>query len=141
VITKLCQSTKKGGLVISMVPNLYHLIYFNITIGNLQDINQTLKKKMGRFTKEMPEIHLFTPQSIADIYTSAGLKVKFLTGFPNVIYPSFSETQLKGQTQSIANLLANNIQYDLLLKLEQQLTTNKDIAARGNNIFIVGEKQ
>lgn len=140
VINVLSQQLKNKGLLISLVPNLYHVIYFNLSLGKVDDAEQLEKLRKGKFVDDMPSIHFFTPQQIEKLYKNAGLKIVKLTGFPNTIYPGFQETQIKGSTESIMELLTKEKVFTKILKLETKLIEQPDISARGNNIFIVGEK-
>lgn len=139
-LKNMVKAAVKGGLLISFVPNLYHLIYFNLTQHNVPQAEKALRRGKGVFTNEMPEISLFTPDSIKQLYVEMNLQVVLLTGFPSVIYPGFQETQIKGSTRNLQDLLSNQKDFDRIYNLEKRLLQEKDIAARGNNIFIVGVK-
>lgn len=132
--------TKKGGLVISFVPNLYHSVYFNIGLNRLKEADYAIKNMKGRFTAEMPYINLFTPQSIQNLYKKSGIKIVELTGFPSVIYPNYQETQLTGSTKELADFLKVRSNFNKILEIEEILLTEPDIVSRGNNIFVVGVK-
>lgn len=137
-LKNISKSTRKGGYVVSLVPNLYHLIYFNLGLGRIGEAKKSLETMKGRFTPEMPSIYLFTPESISKMYKKLGLNITLLTGFPSTIYPNYQETQIKGQTKNLANLLSSKGNFDQIFDLEQKLIEQKDIASRGNNILIIG---
>ncbi len=139
-INKLAQLTKNNRYVISFAPNYYHAIYFNISIGNIAEAKRIAATHKGTFTTEMPRIHFFTPETLRCLYEKAHLTITQLTGFPNAIYPNYQETQLSGQTTSLATLLSKRQSFNTIVRIEQSLVQNADIAARGNNIFIVGKK-
>lgn len=140
IIKKLSLVIKRDGYLVSFVPNLYHLIYFNISMGRIKKAESACLTKKGRFTDQMPGINLFTPDTISEIYRKAGLEITNLTGFPTVLYPGYLETQIEGSTRSLSNLLKIKKNFESLIKIEESITKNKDISARGNNIYIVGKK-
>ncbi|MBR4806294.1 MAG: hypothetical protein IKZ64_00560, partial [Alphaproteobacteria bacterium] len=92
----------------------------------------------GRFTDQMPYINMFSPDSIKNMMERHNIKVDFCSGFPNMIYPGYQETQLRGQTGEIADILENKEIFEKIFNMEKQHIKNGDIAARGNNIFIFG---
>lgn len=138
IIKNLHTLLKDDAILVSMVPNKYHNIFFNIATSNLSEAQSATKDSMGRFTTTMPSMHLFTPDSIKKIYAENQLQVDLLTGFPNFIYPGFLETQIEGTTQKLNDILSTN--NESLYDIEKAHLASKDIAARGNNIFIVGKK-
>lgn len=140
-VKQMTKFIKKGGYLVSFVPNLYHLIYFNISNGKVKEANTAWLENKGRFTTKMPKINLFTPEKISEIYLRAGLEVTNLTGFPLTLYPGYLETQLRGSTKSLLTLLKRKKTFNSLLKIELNLIQNPEVASRGNNIYIVGRKE
>ena len=138
VINELHRVTKKGGYVVSLVPNLYHNIFFNIFVGNMELANETMKTKRGRFTKEMPKMNMFTPDSIKDIYEKIGIKVELLSGFPITIYPGMQETQIDGNSEHVQDILSDEKTFNEIYNIEKSLFKNSDTASRGNKIYIIG---
>lgn len=138
VINELHRVTKKGGYVVSLVPNLYHNIFFNIFVGNMELANETMKTKRGRFTKEMPKMNMFTPDSIKDIYEKIGIKVELLSGFPITIYPGMQETQIDGNSEHVQDILSDEKTFNEIYNIEKSLFKNSDTASRGNQIYIIG---
>lgn len=138
-LQNLSKKLSRNGLLVSFIPNLYHLIYFNVNLGRLDEAEYALKNQKGRFTREMPYIHIFTPEGIAKLYKRIGLKVESNVGFPVTIYPNFQETQLKGSTKSLSDLLSSRDTLDRIYKIEKSLLAD-EAAPRGNNLFIVGKK-
>ena len=138
IIKNLVTLLKKNALLISMVPNKYHNIFFNVVTNNILDATNASNKSTGRFTHNMPEINLFTPDSIRNIYRENNLNITLLTGFPNFIYPGYQETQLEGSTETIDDILNSN--YESIFEFEKAHLESSDIAARRNNIFIAGQK-
>ncbi len=137
---QLIKITKRGGIICTLAPNAYHGTFFNIMNHNIADAKKSLQG-LGRFTTQMPYIKMFTPQTIKEVMEANGIEIKICTGFPNFIYPGYQETQLHGQTESIADILKDEDIFNQIYQLEVSSLENKDIAARGNNIFIFGVKK
>lgn len=137
---EMTRVTKNGGYVVSVVPNQYHCIYFNLMLGRINEAVHAAKEGKGRFTSDMPYIHLFTPQSIKELYQKVGLKEIEVYGFPITIYPGMEETQITGSSERVANLLENVDNYEKIYKLEKKLLMRCDSSGRGNNLFVVGTK-
>lgn len=139
-LATLNRVTKLGGYVVSLVPNKFHAMYFNITNGNLDLAEEAATTPRGRFTDNMPSMNLFTPDSIGEMYGHEGLKVTCVTGFPSSIYPGYQETQLHGSTANLKGLLEDEDSFQRVFEMEKRLIQSEGIASRGNNIFIVGRK-
>ncbi len=139
VLSEMKKHVKKGGYIVSFIPNLYHLIFFNVVQNSISNAIRAYKNKTGKFTDDMPEIHLFTKKSIEDLYKKVGMEVTFITGFPCTIYPNKQETQLVGSSEDIVEILSIENNFKQLLELEKELMLDEDITSRGNNIFIVGK--
>lgn len=136
---ELSKITKKGGIICTFAPNAYHASFFNIKNGSLDEAQKALNG-YGRFTEQMPYIHMFTPSRIKKIMEENNFEVLMCTGFPTLIYPGYSETQLRGQTKSLSDLLEDNDTFTQIFNLEKEALKDNEIAARGNNIFIFGRK-
>lgn len=139
VLSEFSRVTKKGGYVISFVPNLYHTLFFNVFQGKSENLNSIINEMTGRFTTDMPFINLFTPDSLMELYKKTNLDLTLLTGFPILIYPGFQETRLTGSSQQISNILDSENSFKEIFDAEIQLINNST-AARGNNLFVVGHK-
>ena len=140
VIHELKAVTKKDGYIVSLVPNLYHNIFFNIFVNNLEFAIETLKTNKGRFTQNMPRMNMFTPNSIKDLYSEEGIITELISGFPITIYPGMQETQINGNSTHIQDILTNENMFNNIYEIERELFKNSDIAARGNQIYIIGRK-
>lgn len=140
VINELKRVTKKEGYVVSLVPNLYHNIFFNIFVNNFELANEAIVTNKGRFTENMPNMNMFTPDSIKKLYNDAGLKIELISGFPVTIYPGMQETQISGNSEHIEDILENVETFNQIYKIERKLFKNLDIAGRGNQIYVVGIK-
>ena len=139
-IKEMTRVTKEGGYVVSVVPNQYHCVFFNLMLGRIKEAEYATKERKGRFTSDMPYMHLFTPSNLRELYGNAGLNGVGVFGFPVTIYPGMQETQISGSTEKIADLLENSDNYKEIYKLEEQLSSIEDIATRGNNLFVIGKK-
>ena len=67
--------------------------------------------------------------------------MELVSGFPITIYPGMQETQLRGSSNHILNILESDEIFDKIYNLEKYMFKNSDTAARGNQIFIVGIKR
>ena len=56
------------------------------------------------------------------------------------IYPSMQETQIEGDSMHVANILSSKKNFDKIYEMEKKLLHNTDLASRGNQIYIVGQK-
>jgi ubiquinone/menaquinone biosynthesis C-methylase UbiE len=139
-LSEMYRILKKNGILLSVVPNRYHAIYFNISIGRFDDIEKLAKDYIGRFTDNMPYVNMFTPDRITSMYKKLGLKDIKVLGFPVCIYPSVEETKISGNSISAEHTLGNKKIYEIVLALEKQLIMEENAAARGNNLFAIGVK-
>ncbi|OIK06810.1 class I SAM-dependent methyltransferase [Bacillus sp. MUM 13] len=139
VIAEIQKKVKKNGYLISFVPSQYHSIFFNISIGKIDEAQKAASGK-GRFTSEMPYIHMFTPENLTDLYQENGLVKESMVGFPIFIYPGYQETQLEGETKVLKDILSIEQNLEDIYTLEKQFLSEATIS-RGNNLFIVGKKK
>ena len=139
-LKEMARVTKDRGYVVSVVPSQYHCIFFNLMLGRVEEAAYATEECKGRFTLDMPYMHLFTPSNLRELYQKAGLDDVSVFGFPVTIYPGMQETQITGSTGKIANLLENSDNYKNIYKLEQLLSSKGEVAARGNNLFVIGMK-
>jgi ubiquinone/menaquinone biosynthesis C-methylase UbiE len=130
---------KIGGKLISVIPNKDHAIFFNIYLKNLSFAKDIQEKNQGKFVENMPEIDLFTEESIKELYEQNNIKFDKCRGFPVYIYPGYNETQLEGQTKEIGNVLKDH--FEEVFLIETNALERDNLAARGNNLFIVGIKK
>ncbi|MBN1275308.1 class I SAM-dependent methyltransferase [Candidatus Woesearchaeota archaeon] len=139
-LAEMGRVTRKGGYVVSVVPNKYHLVFFNLQQGNVEEAEKAALNNMGRFTQDMPAIRLFTPHSLSRLYGRVGLEAVFVKGFPVTIYPGYQETRISGDTASLKDILSGEESYGRILAIEKNLVEYADAAARGNNLLMVGKK-
>ena len=138
VILKMASMVTKGGYVVCGVPNYYHNIFFNIYVNNLKLAEECFKTHRGRFTTNITSMNMFTPENLKDIYDKAGIDVIGIYGFPITIYPGMQETQLKGQTESLSDVLSDKTKFDKIFELEKSIYKNQEAASRGNQLIIIG---
>jgi len=137
-ILEMSRVLKKTGILISVIPNLYHGMFFNILQNNLDGAKKLNKSHKGKFVDNMPKIEMFTPETIKELYKKANINNIKCYGFPVLIYPGYQETQLYGESQQAKDILSNNI--EKLYELEKSLIKNENLACRGNNLFVIGKK-
>ena len=140
VMNELVRVTKKGGVLVTFAPNLYHNIFFNTFLGNLDEAKHAVNNHKGRFTKNMPYIHLFTPETLKTLYYSQGVTNAKVIGFPLTLYPGFQETQIEGDSEKNKNLLSDKENLKRVFEQEKKLLFKEEAAARGNNLFAWGIK-
>src|SRR5690606_13432865 len=124
VLEKMTSMVKKGGYVVAVVPNFYHNIFFNVSTGNVKLANETITTKKGRFTENMPNMHMFTPEYLKDTFEKIGLETLGVYGFPISIYPGFQETQLQGQSMHLQEILKDESNFKEILNFELELYKN-----------------
>jgi ubiquinone/menaquinone biosynthesis C-methylase UbiE len=140
LIANMAKIIEPSGYVVILAPNLYHNVFFNINVNNVAFSESALETHTGRFTSDMPAMHMFTPSSLRTCFEEAGLKNIFISGFPSSIYPQMQETQLHGSTEGLVNLLEDQEQFQRILAIEKQLLGFSDLAARGNQLIAIGQK-
>ncbi|GAA2786465.1 hypothetical protein GCM10010521_75460 [Streptomyces rameus] len=129
---------KPGGLLVSFLPSAWHAAYFNIGIGRLDEAEKALAKR-GRFTDTMPDMHLYDVRRVEEIHAAAGLETAVLTGFPNLIYPGYQETQLHGSTRQLVDILEGE-NFDRVFAMENSIRLAQGIMGRGNNLFTIARR-
>ncbi|MFD4987486.1 class I SAM-dependent methyltransferase [Streptomyces sp. NPDC058374] len=129
---------KPGGLLVSFLPSVWHTAWFNIAVGHLDEAEKALSRR-GRFTDTMPDMHLYDVRRIKEMHAAAGLEIEALSGFPNLIYPGYQETQLHGSTEQLVDILAGDA-FERVLAMEKQVRKAPGIAGRGNNLFVVARR-
>lgn len=138
VIQNLITHLKTNGALALVLPNVYHAVFFNLTMGRLSEAEICVNNRKGRFTSDMPYIHLFSPETLNVDLSSCGLHDIKILGFPVSLYPGYQETQISGSTTNLSTLLDNENSFRALMQIEKMLCYNDRISARGNNIFSVG---
>ncbi len=139
VIAELAKTLAPGGRLAIFAPNKYHVAYFNLSRGEIDMARQSMAAR-GRFTSDMPEMTLFTPDTLAELCELAQLRVEVKTGFPVLLYPGYEETRIVGTSTVPANVLADPLNFDQVLTLEQQALAESGVSARGNNLYLVARK-
>ncbi len=137
-ISEMYRVLKYSSKLISVVPNLYHGIFFNIFQNNLNMAKELTETTRGKFVENMPKIEMFSPGKIKEMYNSCRFKEIHCYGFPIAIYPGYQETQLHGESKQNSEILSNN--FEKIYELEKNLIENEETASRGNNLFIIGTK-
>jgi len=138
-LKEVFKKLKRGGLYASIVANKYHAYFFTILTNRLEELANIERGKV-RYTKDMPQIHCFTPNEIKKLYQKSGFKKIEVISFPNFVYPNIEDTKLEGQSKQTKNLLENKKGFQKILDTEFQECFNQDIAVRGNVLLVIGRK-
>ncbi|MFD7712651.1 class I SAM-dependent methyltransferase [Streptomyces sp. NPDC059785] len=141
VLRSLTGLLSEQGTLITLAPNRYHAVYFNLSTGRLDDARQAATTGTATFTDDMPPLRLFGPDELVDLYAAAGCRAELITGFPSAVYPSAQETQLAGSSPGVVQLLGDPAVFADVLAIEELLLTQPDLAARGNNIYVAGRRE
>jgi SAM-dependent methyltransferase len=139
-IGRLAASLRPGGQLVLVAPNRYHAAFFSLAGHHVDEAISAIARGTGRFTADMPPMHLFGPDDLRRSCDRHGLAITQLTGFPVLIYPGQQETQLFGSTASIAHLLEDPDTFARILAIEQEAVLGDGVAARGNNLFIAARR-
>ncbi|HEX6343758.1 class I SAM-dependent methyltransferase [Umezawaea sp.] len=140
VLTSLAGLLSDTGALVTLAPNRYHAVYFNLAVGRLEAARSAATTGVSTFTDDMPPLRLFSPDELIGLYGAAGCRVDLLTGFPSAVYPSRQETRLDGSSPAVVELLGDPEVFADVLAIEKKLALEPDLAARGNNIFIAGRR-
>lgn len=140
VVNKLSQLLCTDGYLVCVVPNYFHNIFFNLSVNNVDLALKCYNERIGKFTEDMPDMHMFVPSELIKIYENAGIKVLGVYGFPLTIFPGMQETQIKGQSAILQSILSNTNNFEKIFNIESHLYKCSEAAARGNNLIIVGKK-
>lgn len=139
VVHSLAGLLAPGGIVAAVMSNRWHAAFFNLTLGNVAEA-ETCLTGTGRFTDTMPPVFLHTPKQLHEIYSDAGLTVNLVGGFPTLIYPGYQETQHRGSTSTLADLLQDPGNFKRIFEMERELITDPEAAARGNNLLVIAHR-
>ena len=145
-LKELTRVTKPGGQVVSVAPNKFHCIFFNLNANRIDEAESALRRDVGTFTDDMPGMHLFTVESLRALYDQSGLEIKKIMGFPVTLYPGIQETKPLDSagnlqnTERIQSLLSEEEDYARILEMEKRMSRQPGIASRGNQLLIVGIK-
>lgn len=129
-----------GSQMALVLPNRYHAAFFNIMVGNLEEAESAVVGRSGRFTPDMPSMHLFTPTELQGDLARAGLHTTVRTGFPVLVYPGYQETQLDGSSTGVTRTLSDPEHYARIRALELKLLGEASMAERGNNLLFVAKR-
>ena len=128
---------KQYGEVLSVAENYYNGLALNILKGNIENINEMERNKIGKLSEFVPELKFHTIEEISRLYINNNIEVKNIYGFPIVSSIGYSES-LTSENNSISKILSTN--FDDIYKLETKYVKKKTLANRGKYICVVGEK-
>ncbi|MBW6462433.1 MAG: class I SAM-dependent methyltransferase [DPANN group archaeon] len=136
-LSNIVKVTNKGGLIVLMVANKYHALYFNIQRNALEQLDMNLNESYVKFTEEVPKMHTYTPKSLKKLCTSVGIKPLKILGFPVTIYPGTEETKIFGNTKKLETILSNKKNYNKILEIEKKVCLEDETASRGNMLLLI----
>jgi len=137
--SEMVRVLNEKGFLVSFIPNLYHLIYFNIKNKNVSLAEKAVQTMRSKFVDNMPDIELFTPKKMEALYLKNGLRKFKSLGFPITIYPGYNETQIKGSSKELLDVLSDEESFSKIYFIEKKLIS-KETTSRGNNLFVWGRK-
>ncbi|QMU75413.1 methyltransferase domain-containing protein [Streptacidiphilus sp. PB12-B1b] len=140
VLRQLSSLMNPGAQMALVLPNRYHTAFFNIMVGNLDEARSAVLDRTGRFTPDMPAMHLFTPTELQGDLARVGLHTTVRTGYPVLVYPGYQETQLDGSSAGVLRTLSDPEHYRQIRELELSLLGESALAERGNNLFFVAKR-
>ncbi|TDD20283.1 class I SAM-dependent methyltransferase [Nonomuraea diastatica] len=140
VLQQIAAVLNPGGQLVLVLPNRYHAVFFNLLTGSVSEAESAAFDRRGRFTSDMPAMHLFTPAELVGALNESGLPVAISTGFPVAVYPGFQETQIAGTSGLVSDVFADQSAYDRIKAIEFRLLGEPGLAERGNNLFVVARK-
>ncbi|MFE5732531.1 class I SAM-dependent methyltransferase [Streptomyces sp. NPDC056528] len=140
VLRQLSTLMAPGSQMALVLPNRYHAAFFNIMVGNLEEAESAVVDRSGRFTPDMPSMHLFTPTELQGDLAGVGLHTVVRTGFPVLVYPGYQETQLDGSSAGVMRTLSDPEHYARIRALELKLLGETAMAERGNNLLFVARR-
>ncbi len=140
VIHGIVKKVKAGGTICLVVPNLFHAVSFSASLGRMTEVQRAMTSCAVKFTDEVPEMWVFSPEKIQSIFASIGLSDCKVLGFPVTVYPQFEETQIVGNSSNSSKLFANEPAVQTLFETELVLSNQKEAAARGNNLLVIARK-
>ncbi|MFJ8249818.1 class I SAM-dependent methyltransferase [Streptomyces sp. NPDC094466] len=140
VLRQLSTLMKPGSQMSLVLPNRYHAAFFNVMVGNLEEAESAVAQRSGRFTPDMPPMHLFTPTELQGDLAGVGLHTTVRTGFPVLVYPGYQETQLDGSSTGVMRTLSDPEHYARIRSMELRLLGETGMAERGNNLLFVAKR-
>lgn len=137
IVTQMGEATSEGGMLALVVPSTLHAAFFALYRGDVAEAEEILRTDRGRFTTDMPPIHMFREDWLMAACSTSGYVDVAVRGFPCLLYPGVEETQVEGSTGSIAGLLDAD-GFDRVSALEQMAVHRHGSASRGANLFVSG---
>jgi SAM-dependent methyltransferase len=95
---ELVRITRPGGLVVCLVPNLYHVVLCNLARGSFEDAERALEGR-ARIAPGGQELNLFTRTTIEEALRRAGACPRATEGLPAIISPwhAYGEPKESGE--------------------------------------------
>jgi SAM-dependent methyltransferase len=124
---------KPGGLMVLLVPNLYHAVSVHLASARLEDAEQALSGR-GVPHPGMPTLNLYTPRSIEDLLRRVGAYPKLTLGLPTTVRAP-GEGAI-APTTDLSELLLQKDVRARVLEIEQMLLEASPVA-RGNVLLSI----
>lgn len=140
VITALYDRLSEGGYLCLVIPNLYHAASFSVLSGNLDEAERANNSCSVKFTETVPEMWVFTPGNMNEIFSQLGSIQSKVMGFPITVYPQKEETDIRGNSNQSKNIFSNENNVNRLFEIEKNLCPQTEAAARGNNLLCIAKK-
>lgn len=141
VIRALIDRAASGATICLVIPNLYHAASFSAAQGRMEEVRRVLSASAVKFTAEVPEMWVFTPEKIRAVVAQTPARSCEVLGFPVTVYPGFEETQIEGESSACKTLFADQEAVSTLFDMECVLSSQSEAAARGNNLLVLIEKK
>ncbi len=139
-LEQINKKLNNSGLYFAVVANTYHALYFSLSTGRLDEIEKIKEESKVRFNDDMPYIHCYTPEELAEVGKKAGFSDTEVVGGPSFLYPGMEETKVHGQSDELQNILSNEETFDKLLETELEYYKNSDITGRANTLLLIAKK-
>lgn len=140
VLESLWGHVAAGGYMVLVIPNLYHAASFNALQGKLSEAEKACNDFSVKFTDTVPDMWVFTPSKISQIFDKLGATQNNIMGFPVTVYPQIEETEIRGNSSQAKRIFSNPENFERLLKIELQLSKQAEAASRGNNLLCIAKK-
>lgn len=134
-IKELLRVVKNDGRLIISIDNKFDVLRFLISSRQFKKIKKLDKTNRIQWTKDMPLLYTFTPNTLKKIVKRAGGKIEKILGYPVFTYPT---------PQDVEGILYTTIFNDpkifsLLMKIELKYI-DENVAVRGNHLLAIIKK-
>ena len=142
-ISEMYRLLKRHGKIIIMGQGYYNTLASKINnfIVSPKEIKKIEREYMVKWNPCVPELNIFSKESIEKELKEAGFKIKKTYGVPVFVQPGLEEFDPKNIKKSrIAKALESPILFKVILNLEMKYGSRPEVANRGMNILCIAEK-